>query len=74
MKRESFFECVDEAAAWVQERAGVKPLVAVVLSAGLGGLTESIASPTGNPPAWPTTQLSSPWRRSAACSARRPAA
>ena len=45
MKHESFFECVDEAAAWISERTDIKPKAAVVLSAGLGGLTESIASP-----------------------------
>lgn len=45
MKHESFFACVDEAAAWIEEHTDIRPEVAVVLSAGLGGLTESIASP-----------------------------
>jgi len=45
MERESFFQYVDEAAAWLAERTDIKPLVAIVLSAGLGGLTESIANP-----------------------------
>jgi len=45
MKHESFFACVDEAAAWIGERTDVRPKVAVVLSAGLGSLTEAIENP-----------------------------
>lgn len=45
MKRGEFFACVDEAAAWIAERTDVRPKVAVVLSAGLGGVTESIDGP-----------------------------
>jgi purine-nucleoside phosphorylase len=45
MKHESFFECVDEAAAWIEERTDIRPRVAVILSASLGSLTESIENP-----------------------------
>ena len=45
MERETFFACVDEAAAWIGERVGVAPQVAVVLSAGLGDITETIRNP-----------------------------
>ncbi len=45
MERESFFACVDEAADWIGKRTDMEPVAAVVLSAGLGGLTESIGSP-----------------------------
>jgi len=45
IERESFFACVDEAAAWIGQRTDTRPGIAVVLSAGLGGLTESIEGP-----------------------------
>ncbi len=45
MKREDFFACVDEAAAWLSDRINSKPEVAVILSAGLGAVTQSIEGP-----------------------------
>jgi len=44
MDLKSYFKCVDEAAAWLGERSGVKPEAIVVLSAGLSGFVDHMQS------------------------------
>jgi purine-nucleoside phosphorylase len=61
MQKENFFERVDEAAQWIAERTDVKPKIAVVLSAGLQGLTEGIVNPrnfmSSDIPHFPATRV-----------------
>ncbi|MFA4974513.1 MAG: purine-nucleoside phosphorylase [bacterium] len=44
MDIESYFDCADDAAAWLAQRSGVKPKAIVVLSAGLSGFVDHMQS------------------------------
>jgi len=55
----TYFDRVDEAAAWLRRELGSVPEIAIVLGSGLGAFGDSLSAPTvvpyGNIPHWPAS-------------------